>query len=201
MNFLSSSKSMKAFSVQLNKYFKYGSGIIYGTKTKAETPSRSFRSVGASHPIPRLYHSIYLNYGSKRDRIKVLKLVIDRSFWGQMENAHGRGIFSPFHVVILFTHSLVSNSLWPLGLQRTRLPCPLLSSRVCSNSCPLSQWCHPTISSCFPLFFLSSIFPSIKVFSNELALCIGDQSIGASVSVLAMNIQGWYPLRLTGFIS
>ena len=123
MNFLSSSKSMKAFSVQLNKYFKYGSGIIYGTKTKAETPSRSFRSVGASHPIPRLYHSIYLNYGSKRDRIKVLKLVIDRSFWGQMENAHGRGIFSPFHVVILFTHSLVSNSLWPLGLQRTRLFC------------------------------------------------------------------------------
>ena len=87
MNFLSSSKSMKVFSIQVNKYFKYGNGIIYGTKPKAEPPSRSFRSFGESHPIPRLYHSIYLNYGSKRDRSKVLKLVIDRSFWGQMENA------------------------------------------------------------------------------------------------------------------
>ena len=51
-------------------------------------------------------------------------------------------------MLLLFSHSVMSNSLWPRGLQHTRLPCPLLSPGVCSNSCPLSQWCHPTISSC-----------------------------------------------------
>ena len=66
----------------------------------------------------------------------------------------------------------MSNSLWPHRLQHTRLPCPSLSPGVCSNSCPLSQWCHPTISSCYPLLLLPSIFPSIRVFSNDLALCI-----------------------------
>ena len=65
----------------------------------------------------------------------------------------------------------MSNSLQPRGLQHVRLPCPSLSPRVCSNSCPLSQWCYLTISSCHPLL-LTSIFPSIRVFSNELALSI-----------------------------
>ena len=58
----------------------------------------------------------------------------------------------------------MSNSLWPYELQNTRLPCPSLSPRVCLNSCPLSLWC--------PLLLLPSIFPSIRVFSNELALHI-----------------------------
>ena len=72
-----------------------------------------------------------------------------------------------------FSHSLGSDSLWPHGLQHTRLPCSLLSSRVCSNSCPLSQWCHPTISSSVtPLLLLPSVFPSIRAFSNESALHI-----------------------------
>ena len=65
------------------------------------------------------------------------------------------------------------HSLQPRGLQHTRLPCPALSSRVCSNSCPLSWWCHPTIlSSILPLVLLPSIFPNIRVFSNESALLI-----------------------------
>ena len=64
------------------------------------------------------------------------------------------------------------NSLQPHGLQHTRLPCPSLSPRVCLNSCPLSRWCHPTILSSVILLLQSSIFPSIRVFSNELALCI-----------------------------
>ena len=61
--------------------------------------------------------------------------------------------------------------LWPHGLQHTRIPCPSLSPGVCSNSCPLNQWCHPTISSCC-LLLLLSIFLSIRVFPNELALRI-----------------------------
>ena len=64
----------------------------------------------------------------------------------------------------------MSTSLWPYGLQYARLPYPLLSLGVCSNSCPLNQWCHPTISSSVVPFFLPSVFPSIRVFSNESAL-------------------------------
>ena len=66
----------------------------------------------------------------------------------------------------------MSNSLWPHGLQHARPPCPLPTPRVYSNSCSLSQWCHPIISSCRPLLLPPSIFPSIKVFSNESVLCI-----------------------------
>ena len=65
----------------------------------------------------------------------------------------------------------MSDSLWPHGLQHARLPYPSLSSRVCSNSCPLSWLCHPTILSCHPLL-LPWMFPSIRVFSNESVLCI-----------------------------
>ena len=68
--------------------------------------------------------------------------------------------------------SVMSNSLWPHGLQHARPPCPLPTPRMYSNSCSLSQWCHPTISSCRPLLLPPSIFPSIKVFSNESVLCI-----------------------------
>ena len=96
----------------------------------------------------------------------------------------------------------MSDSLWPHGLPLSRLPCPSLSPRVCSNSCPLSQWCHPTISSsvipfssCIQSFPASQSFPMIQS-------TLGGQSIGvsASASVLPMNIQDWFPLRLTGLI-
>ena len=76
--------------------------------------------------------------------------------------------------VLFFSHPAVSSSLQPHGLQHARLPCPLLSPGVCSDSCPWSRWCHPTISSsvfCCSLL-LPSMFPSIRVFSNESALCI-----------------------------
>ena len=67
----------------------------------------------------------------------------------------------------------MSDSLWLHELQHIRFPCPSLSPRLCSNSYPLCQWCHPTISSsCCPLLLLHSIFPSIRVFSNESALRI-----------------------------
>ena len=79
--------------------------------------------------------------------------------------------FTYWKMLLLFSCSVVSDSLWPHGLQHTRLPCPSLSPGFCSNSCPLSWWCHPTISSCGPLL-QPSIFPSIRVFSNDLNLHI-----------------------------
>ena len=67
---------------------------------------------------------------------------------------------------------MVLGTLQPHGPQHSRLPCPSLSPRICSNSCPLSRWCHPTIASCRPLLLLPSIFSSIRVFSSESAVRI-----------------------------
>ena len=77
-------------------------------------------------------------------------------------------------VSVQFSHSDMSDYLQPYGLQHSRLPCPSLTPEACSNSCPLSQWCHPTISSSVVPFSscLSSIFPSLRFFSNESVLCI-----------------------------
>ena len=99
--------------------------------------------------------------------------------------------------VVLFSHSVVSDSLLPHGLQYTRLPGPSISPRVCSNSCPLSQWCHPTISSSVtPFSSCPQSFPASGSFPMSWLFISGGQSIGvsASTSVLPMNIQGWFPL-------
>ena len=99
--------------------------------------------------------------------------------------------------------SLSRVSLWdPHGLQYARPPCPSPTPGVYSNSCLLSRWCHPTISSSVSCFFsCPQSFPVSRSFLMSWLLTSGDQSIGASVLVLPMNIQGWYPLRLTGLIS
>ena len=74
-------------------------------------------------------------------------------------------------LLLLFSRSVVSDSLWPREQWHVRLPCPSISPGVCSDWCPLRQWCHPTILCC-PLLLLPSIFPSMRVFSNESTLCI-----------------------------
>ena len=95
-------------------------------------------------------------------------------------------------------------SLWPHELQHSRLPCPSPILRTCSNSCRLSQWCHPAISSsvvpfssCLQSFLALGSFPMSQFFAS------GGQSIGASASasVLPMNTQDWFLLGLTGLIS
>ena len=105
---------------------------------------------------------------------------------------------------VQFSHSVVSDSLWPHELQHAKFPCPSLSPRVCSNSCPLSWWCHPTISSSVTSFSscpqsspTSGSFPMSRFFSS------GGQMIGvsASTSVLPVKIQDWFSLGWTGWIS
>ena len=95
----------------------------------------------------------------------------------------------------------MSHSLQPHGLPHARLPCPSLSPRVCSNSCPLSQWCHLTISSCVIPFSCPQSFPASKSFPMSWLSASGAQNTGTSASVLPINIQGWFPLGLTGLIS
>ena len=95
--------------------------------------------------------------------------------------------------LLLFGYWITSDSLWPHGLQHTRLSCPLLSPRVCSNSCPLSQRCHSAISSSVvPFSSHLQSFPASGSFPVSQLFTSGGQSIGASASasVLSMNSQG-----------
>ena len=101
-----------------------------------------------------------------------------------------------FMFILLFSCSVVSDSLWPHGLQHTRLPCSSPSPGACSDSCPLSQWCHPTISSSVIPFSGLLSFPASGSFLMSQLFTSGSQSIGASASasVLPMNI---YILMIT----
>ena len=103
-----------------------------------------------------------------------------------------------------FSRSVVSDSLWPHGLQHARPPCLSPTPRIYSNSCPLSRWCHPTISSSVvPFSSCLQCFPASGSFQMSQFFASGGQSTGvsASASVLPMNIQDWSPLGWTGRIS
>ena len=107
-------------------------------------------------------------------------------------------------IILLFSCSAVSDSLWPHGLQHARLPCPSLSPEVCSNSCSSSQCCHPAISSSVtPFSSHPQSFPASGSFPMSWLFTSGGQNVeaSASASVLPMNIQGWFPLELTDLIS
>ena len=102
---------------------------------------------------------------------------------------------------VQFSCSAMFNSLWPPRPQHAWLFCPSPTPRICSNSCPQSQWCHPTISSSNVLFSCClQSFPQTGSFPMSQFFASGRQSIGASASasVLPMNIQDWFPLGLTG---
>ena len=98
-----------------------------------------------------------------------------------------------FYKSVQFSHSVMSNSLRPRGLQHARLPCPSPTPRTCSNSCPSSWWCHPTISSSvIPFSSRLQSFPASGSFPMSQFFTSSSQSIGASASasVLLMNISG-----------
>ena len=105
---------------------------------------------------------------------------------------------------VQFSHSIVSDSLQPHQLQHARPPCPSPTPGVHSNPCPLSQWCHPTISSSVvPFSSCPQSLPASESFPMSQLFASGGQSIGvsASTSVLPMNTQDWSPLGWTGWIS
>ena len=104
---------------------------------------------------------------------------------------------------VQFSCTVVSNSLQPHGMQHARPPCPSSTPGVYSNSCPLIQWCHPTISSSvIPFSFHLQFFPASGSFPMSHFFVSGGQSIGASASasVLPMNIQDWFPLGWTSWM-
>ena len=113
-------------------------------------------------------------------------------------------VTSTFKSSVQFSRWVMSDSLCLCGLQHARLPCPSSAHGAYSNSCPSCQWCHPTIST--PVIPFSShlqSFPALGSFPVSWFFASGGQSIGASASasVLPMNIQDWFPLGWTGWIS
>ena len=124
---------------------------------------------------------------------------------GAMAGSRQTGIlpFNELAVSVQFSHSTVSDSFQPHGLQHARLPCPSPTPRAYSNSRPSSWWCHPTISSSvvsfsswFQSFPASGSFPISQFFAHGQST-----GVSASTSVLPMNIQDWFPLGWTGWIS
>ena len=103
---------------------------------------------------------------------------------------------------VQFSYSVLSDSLQPHGLNHTRLPCPSPTPKACSNSCPLSWWCHPTISSSVvPCSSCLQSSPASGSFPMSQFFALGGPSIRASASVLPVNIQDWFLLEWTGWIS
>ena len=127
-------------------------------------------------------------------------MVHGRSEKGMIDsNNYNQGHFGSVSSV----NSVVSGSLWLHGLHHARLPCPSPTPGVCSNSCPSSRWCHPTISSSVVSFSCLQSFPASGSFPTSQFFASGGQRTGisASASVLPMNIQDWFPLGRTSWIS
>ena len=129
--------------------------------------------------------------------------IIQQSYiWGMFMIKRWISTSLSYAFLLLFSRSVVSNSFWTQGRQHAGLPCPSTSPRACSNSCPLSWWCHATISfSVVPFSSRLQPFPASGSFQMSKLFASGGQSIraSASASVLPMNIQDWFPLGLTGF--
>ena len=104
---------------------------------------------------------------------------------------------------VQFSHSVLSDSLWSHEPQHSRPPCPSPTPRVYQNSCPLSRWCHPIISSSvIPFSFCPQSFPESGSFQMSQLFTSGGQTIGVSASTVPpMNTQDWFPLGWTGWIS
>ena len=131
----------------------------------------------------------------------IIHTLITQYSWGYSKNDYLCQWRMYVVVVQLLSHVQLFATLW---MQYARLPCRSISPRFCSNPCPLSWWCYPTISSSVALFFsCSQSFPTQRSFHLSQHFLSGGQCTGASASaaVLPMNIQGWFSLGLTALIS
>ena len=130
-----------------------------------------------------------------------MNITIIIQFWSETESIstqYSRNKKSECHSSpLLFSHPVMSDSLWPSGLQHARPPCASPSPEVCPSSCPLHWWCHPAISSPDALFsFCPQSFPASGTFPISWLFSSDDQNIGASASAsVLLRIQGWFPSR------
>ena len=157
------------------------------------------RSPGEGHATHPSIHALEILWTEEPGRLQSTGLQGVRHDWSDFTCAFYFSFCS-----VQFSCSVMSNSLRPHGLQHSRLPCSSPTPRVYSNSCPLSQWCHPAISSSVvPFSSCLQSFPTSRSFPVNQFFASGGQSIGdsASTSVLSMYIQDWFLLGWTGWIS
>ena len=181
------------------------------------SPSRTVIFTPLLHKDGGLYHLMesyshhcrcggdgnYAHYGGNMEPNKTFGS-FQNSIDYREQSMYVKGEFPrPVLSLVQFSHSVMSNSLRPHGLQHTRPPCPSPTPRVYSNSCPLSRWCYPTISTIVPFSSCLQSFPASGSFPRSQFLASDGKSIGvsASTSVLPMNIQDWFPFGWTGWIS
>ena len=141
----------------------------------------------------RLFSSFVEERETKESFVSNIKVFLQMSSWQELVFIHS----------VQFSRLVVSDSLWPHGLQHSRPPCPSPTARVYSNSCPLSPWCHPTISSSVGPFSCLQSLPASGSFRMSQFLTSGGQITGVSAlaSVFPMIIQDWFPLGWTGSTS
>ena len=169
------------------------------SQTEASSPRRCMANLGlCAHSPPESLRG--LDLGSARDAwpTRGCTLMETTGTW----TAWNWEVHGP--LLLLSSHSGMSDYLRPDGLQPTRFPCASPTPRPCSNSHPLSQWCHPTIlSSVISFSSCPQSLPASESFQMSQLCASGSQSIGASdsASVLPMYIQDWFPLGFTGLIS
>ena len=137
------------------------------------------------------------------DRLGVLTLCAMENPWSVLMICGSASMDSNKQRLHQFSHSFMSDSLWPHESQHTRPPCPSPTPGVYSNSCPSSRWCHPAISSSVVPFSYCLQSPASRSFPMSQFFTSGGQRFGvsASTSVLPMNTQDWSPLGWTGWIS
>ena len=151
------------------------------------------------------YHMVFVSFFMTSRSLPICQS-LGPAMFQQMALFHyflGLIIIPLYILLLLFSRWVVSESLQLHGLYHTRLPHPSLSPGVCSNACPLSQWCYlPSSSSVTPFCSCLQSFPASGSFLVSRLFTSGGQTTGASASasVLPMNIQGWFPLGLTGLI-
>ena len=166
---------------------------IQKTKILASSPITSRQIVGGT--VKTVADFIFLNYSLSPF------WVCEASF---LANCSVAALTKSIVSSVRVSHSVLSDSLRPHGLQHSRPPCPSPAPGAYSNSCPLSQWCHPTISSSFvPFSSCLQSFPASGSFQMSQFFTSGGQNVGvsASTSVLPMNIQDWSPLGWIGWVS
>ena len=204
-NVLLLSGGSKHAAENLSQWFKNStSPTIFG-----ETLAKDLKDLPARSPPVHRWHS-HTKEASDKNTVTTLNLLADKGYKVSNKEAQisqTRVTFLDFILIassVQFSHSFVSDSLWPHEWQHTRPPCPSPTPGVHLNPCPLSQWCHPTISSSVvPFSFCLQSFPELGSFQMSQLFASSGQSIGvsASASVLPKNTQDWSPLGWTDWIS
>ena len=192
-------KNSKSWEIKVNLSVQFSCSVVSDSlqphglqRARLPCPSPTLRVCSYSCPLSQWCHPTISSF------------VIPFSSYIQSFSASGSCPISHFFTSVQFSRYVMSDSLWPHGPQQARPPCPSPTPGVYSNSCPLSQWCHPTISSSgIPFSSHLQSLPASESFQMSQFFASGGQSIGvsASASVLPVNIQDWFSSGLTSSIS